>query len=77
MMCTRMDKVESAMNRIDKTTREMKAGNSKACDMLDQISCIVLQIQQTVDKLRESMGAFSRTVIHYLKLVIGQAEDSD
>ncbi|KAJ3570803.1 hypothetical protein NPX13_g5608 [Xylaria arbuscula] len=75
MICARLDRVELGMKAIDETTREMKATNSKAHNMLDQVSRMVVQIQQTVNKLREDLEVFSRTVIHYLKLVIGQAED--
>ncbi|KAI3326505.1 hypothetical protein HD806DRAFT_487806 [Xylariaceae sp. AK1471] len=77
MICARIDRIESAMDKIDEVTKEIRTTNSKVCDTLDQVSRIASQIQQTVDKLKEGMGAFSRTVMHYLKLMVGQAEDSD
>ncbi|CAJ2505626.1 Uu.00g130200.m01.CDS01 [Anthostomella pinea] len=69
LMCTRMDKLETAMGEMTRT-------NSRVGDVLNQVLEAINQTKDSIERVREGLSDFARTVVHYMKGMLGH-EDSE
>lgn len=76
MMCTRLDKIEAAIERTEEGVREIQGTTNRTWDGMHGVVGMVEQVKGSVEKLRQNMSTFSRTLFGLLRGEGGDAGDS-
>ena len=67
MVCARLDKIESGMEKMDKSVQEVRGIALQGCGDVEQAIRGEEQVRDSVEKMRQSLATFSRTLFDILK----------
>ena len=67
MVCMRLDKIESGMEKINKSVEEIRGIAFRGRSDIEQAIRGEEQVRDSVEKLRQSLSTFSRTLFNVLK----------
>ena len=67
MVCARLDKIESGMEKMNESAQEIRGIALKGCSGVEEAMRVSQQVRDSVEKLRQSLSTFSRTLFDILK----------
>ena len=67
MVCARLDKIESGTEKMDESAQEIRGIALQGCSGVKEAMRVSQQVRDSVEKLRQSLSTFSRTLFDILK----------